>query len=316
MTGPVQERFLVTGAYGCIGAWVLRQLVDEGVDAVATDAGDDDHRLRDLLTDDERARLTLRKLDVTDAQAVDELFARLRPTHVVHLAALQVPFCAASPRRGALVNVVGTVNMFEAALQSETLTGSLVYASSIAAYAPETDGPPPLGPATHYGVYKRANEGNAGVYWNTAGLASIGLRPHVVYGVGRDQGLTSDPTKATVAAAVGQPFHIGYGGSTVMQYAPDVAAAFIASARTAAGGAHVLDLPGPSVDMREIVDVIHAVSGTSGLVTAEEKPLPFPPAVDPEPFARVVGSILETPLADGIKDTVDRVRLLSAASGQ
>ena len=51
-------------------------------------------------------------------------------------------------------------------------------------------------PTTHYGVFKRANEGNARVYYLDHGLNSVGLRPLTVYGVNRDTGLTSDPTKA------------------------------------------------------------------------------------------------------------------------
>ena len=46
-------------------------------------------------------------------------------------------------------------------------------------------------PTTHYGVYKRANEGTARIFWQDNNMPSVGLRPLTVYGVGRDQGLTS-----------------------------------------------------------------------------------------------------------------------------
>ena len=61
-------------------------------------------------------------------------------------------------------------------------------------------------PGTLYGVYKRANEGTAHVYWADHGVASVGLRPHTVFGPGRDQGLTSAPTTAMLAAACGRPY--------------------------------------------------------------------------------------------------------------
>ena len=48
-------------------------------------------------------------------------------------------------------------------------------------------------PSTLYGVYKRANEGTATVFAAERGVPSVGLRPHTVYGVARDQGLTSAP---------------------------------------------------------------------------------------------------------------------------
>ena len=63
---------------------------------------------------------------------------------------------------------------------------------------------PPLLPRTLYGVYKQANESTAKVYYQDHDLSSIGLRPYVIYGPGRDQGMTSTPTKALLAVARGR----------------------------------------------------------------------------------------------------------------
>ena len=51
-------------------------------------------------------------------------------------------------------------------------------------------------PATHYGHFKVCNEGNAAIYFQDFGQSSIGLRPWTVYGVGRDLGMTSEPTES------------------------------------------------------------------------------------------------------------------------
>ena len=66
-------------------------------------------------------------------------------------------------------------------------------------------------PIRSIGVYKLANEGVAGIYWQDWQVSSIGVRPSItVYGPGRDQGLTSAPTRAMLAAALGQTFRIEY----------------------------------------------------------------------------------------------------------
>jgi hypothetical protein len=52
-----------------------------------------------------------------------------------------------------------------------------------------------------------------------------------VYGVGRDQGMTSSPTVAIAAAVLGQPFEISFGGATVFQYAEDVAKTLLLASR-------------------------------------------------------------------------------------
>lgn len=313
------ERFLVTGALGCIGAWVVRQLVSEGVPTAMLDAGGSTHRLRYLLSDEELARVELIQGDITDGQTVLDAVRWHRVTNVIHLAALQVPFCKADPPRGAAVNVLGTVNVFEAVKQAGTVTGPVVYASSIAAYD-EADGGAvapahPAGlPGTHYGVFKRANEGNANVYWLDDQIPSIGLRPYVVYGVGRDQGMTSAPTVAMLAAAQGRPFHIPFGGRSQLQYAADVADAFIRAARADHRGAGVFNLAGPPVRMDEVVEAITAAAPeAAGKVTFDDTQLPFPEEVDSAPLAEAIGATHPTPLAEGVAATIERFRALTAA---
>ena len=85
----------------------------------------------------------------------------------------------------------------------------------------------PLTPTTHYGYFKCCNEGNARIYFQDHGLSSIGLRPWTVYGVGRDFGMTSEPTKAIKSLALGRPYHITYGGWQDLQYVDDVAEIFM-----------------------------------------------------------------------------------------
>src|SRR5205823_12805408 len=99
------------------------------------------------------------------------------------------------------------------------------YASSIAAL--DRDGGTAGPPTTLNGVFKRANEHTARIYFEENEIASVGLRPHTVYGVGRDQGVTSAPTVAMLAAAAGAPYRIPYGGACQMQFVRDVARAFI-----------------------------------------------------------------------------------------
>jgi nucleoside-diphosphate-sugar epimerase len=311
----VSERFLVTGAYGCIGAWTVHHLIREGVDVIGVDAGVDDRRVRDLLAADELAAARFVQADISDPAQVENVFG-LEPTHVIHLAALQVPDCRANPVLGAEVNVVGTVALFAAATAAGLRT-PVVYASSVAAFA-ELDGDgrapaePSGHPATHYGVFKTANEEGARVFWRESGVSSIGLRPHVVYGPGRDRGLTSAPTEAMRAAAEARPYTIPFAGRCEMQYAPDVAAAFIAAARASHDGATVVNVPGTSVSIDTIVaEIERAAPHTQGLIEVAGDPLPFPVELDSSAFAAVVGPLTLTPLSVGIAETIEHFRRLA-----
>lgn len=315
------DHFLITGALGCIGAWTVRNLVREGTPVVVFDLASDPRRLRLIMTDEELARVTFVTGDITDLETLERALDNHAITHVIHLAALQIPFVRANPPLGARVNVVGTVNVFEAVARRRDRIGSLVYASSAAVYdavdASES-GIVAHGAAGHpttlYGVFKQANEGTARVYWQDAHVASIGLRPYIVYGPGRDQGLTSSPTKAMVAAALGKPYHIPYGGRAAYQYADDVARTFIACARASFQGAEIFNLSGSVATMGEIVAAIEAAAPeVRGLITFDEKPLPFPEAFDAAPLEQVIGTLPFTPLSQAVADTIALFRERIAA---
>src|SRR5579871_3882629 len=98
------ERFLVTGALGCIGAWTVKRLVEAEVPVWTYDLPGSRHRLR-LIVDDERlSRVQHIEGDITDQQAFERAVADHGITHIVHLAGLQVPFVRADPVQGARVN--------------------------------------------------------------------------------------------------------------------------------------------------------------------------------------------------------------------
>jgi UDP-glucuronate 4-epimerase len=265
------------------------------------------------MSDDEIARVRSRQGDITALDEMERVLDDEAITHVIHLAALQVPFCRADPPLGARVNVFGTVNVFEAVRRRADRIASVVYASSIAAYDALEEGGGTVEmsgqPGTLYGVYKRANEGTAHVYWADHGVRSVGLRPHTVFGPGRDQGLTSAPTIAMLAAAAGRAYRIPFGGTSQFQYAPDAARAFVAAARAAADGASVHNLAGTSVSMAEVVAAIAAAAPDSaGRIEFDEVLLPFPGAVDASSFAVLVGGIPETPFPEAVADSVARFR--------
>lgn len=301
MTDP---RFLITGAHGCVGAWVAHELVKGGHDVVTFDLSAEPRRLR-LLLGGAVASIPHVIGDITDLAALERTIDEYGVSHMIHLAALQVPLVRSDPPQGARVNVVGTTNVFEAA--SRYGVEALVYASSVAAY--DLDGTLLGHPSTLYGVFKRANEAMAEVYYTESGVSSVGLRPHTVYGVGRDQGLTSAPTTAMLAAAAGMPYAIPYGGVSQLQFAQDVARAFIAASLSGVQGATVHNLPGDAVPVADLVSTITALVPDAE-VTHEETILPFPAELDARSFVVLVPDYRGTPLVDGVRMTIDRFREL------
>ena len=295
------ETYLVTGALGCIGAWVLKHLIERGETVIAGDLSTDPVRPRLIMSEAQIERVDWHILDITDGSAVEALVRDAGVTRIVHLAGLQIPFCRANPSLGAAVNVTGTINIFEAA-RAAGVKG-LAYASSLAALGPASDydtWPLPDDatptPRTLYGTYKVANESSAGVFAAEWGVGSVGLRPCVVYGVGRDQGVTADFAKAILAAVAKRPFHIRAGGLIPMQYASDVAEMFIGCADATVSDARVCNMRNDVIRVEDFVALLsNAVPGAE--ITYEtDADFPFPADLDDTGLRSILGTVPHTPL--------------------
>ena len=302
----------MTGIRGCLGAWTARALLDDGIEVVGFDLGDASHRL-ELVLGKDAGRVTVLHGDITDRVALDRALDEYAITRVIHLAALQVPFCREDPGLGARVNVVGTMNVLEAVRARLDRIAGVAFASSAAVYGPNDPSPAPESggarPSTHYGVFKLANEGNARVAWAEGGVPSIAIRPFIVYGPGRDQGMTSGPTLAMAAAARGEGFTIGYGGVVQYDYAADVGYAFARASAVVRDGAIVANFPGAVASMQQVVEAIEAAAPAArGRIGWDDVALPFPAQLEATALEATLGPLHKTSLAEGVAATVDIFR--------
>jgi nucleoside-diphosphate-sugar epimerase len=144
----------------------------------------------------------------------------------------------------------------------------------------------------------------ARLYWQDWQVGSVGLRPYIVYGVGRDQGLTSDIAKAILAAADGQPYHIQFGGEVGLQYADDVAKMFIGAARANYQGAAACNVRNDVVDVAEFVTILQEIVPGAEISYARSRPLPFPADLDDAGLRHILGAVPHTPLDAAIRETL------------
>eukprot|EP01133_Synstelium_polycarpum_P005246 gene5246-6070_t len=278
------DNVIITGGQGFIGSWVAKMLVKEKhYNVVIVDVKPDDHILQQVLTSDEMKKVSLIYIDISDTSAVLELVKHQQPAFIIHLAGLQIPTCRSLPVLGAQVNVIGTINVLEAVKQLKDQTGRVcpvIYASSAAVSGPSEDYDGPVQdnahhvPLTHYGVFKQANEGSARVYWMDHKIPSVALRPFTVYGVGREVGVTSAPTKVIKSLVFGQDYTIPFSGQICVNYVEDIAKLFIDLGRSKFEGAHV-----------------------------EGGKLPFPTEFTEETLVALLGSVKTTTPKEGIEKT-------------
>ncbi len=308
--------YIVTGGCGFLGTWIIKQLLDEGHGATVFDLQKNTARWEMILSPGEIARVPFRAVKIEETQDVLDAVAEVKPDGIIHLAGLQVPTCRENPVLGAKVNVLGTLNVFEAAKAARKvgIDMRIVYASSAAVFGPDAEYPEggvgddaALRPTNHYGAYKLCNEYSAKAYWATDKLPSAGLRPLTIYGPGRDTGMTSFPTRAIAAALLKRNFEIPFKGLTAYIHAREVADMFVRCVqKKSVEGAHVYTVGGDVVDMAGFVAMIErAVPGATKYIAISGGDLPITQRLDDAALRREFPGLLRIPLEQGVRETVE-----------
>lgn len=293
-------RVLVTGAAGFLAAAIVERLLARGAEVKLVDVRADPTLLVRRLGEQARA-LPFLAGDVADPAAV--LSAAEGIDVIVHLAGLLTPACAADPIRGAIVNVGGTLAVFEAARALGH--AQVIYTSSASVFG-RTDGTTPF-PETLYGAWKLANEGAARAYAIDHGLASIGFRPYVVYGYGRETGVSAGPSLACRAAALGEAYVIPFTGGAGLVHLDDVAEAYARAVFTARQGASLVSLNGVTATVHDIVAAIRKVV-PDARIRAEGPALPVVAHIEPHCTDVAFADFPVTGLEEGIARTIAAYR--------
>lgn len=311
------ERILVTGGYGCIGAETVRWLLAQTRATVVVVSRDvSPQRAQRLFENADRTRLKFLGLDVRDRQQLEEALSAHDITRVVHLAALQTPDCNANRDLGLQINLAGTQNLIEAIKTCRPSLRRFVFASSVAVYGPRSSYPGAKvsmlaepAPVNVYGVWKLAGEHLARLFSQETGIPTASLRPGVLFGPGRDAGLTAATTTAMKCVALGIPYEIPFRSRQDYLYAPDVGAAFGNAVMAPFSGYGVFTLPSHTVNTEEIIASMYQAASDCGLaanfqITAGTAEVPFICDLEYEPFVRAFPQTPHTPLADAIRKSL------------
>ena len=310
---------LVTGGYGCIGAETIKWLL-QNTDArvVACSRKVDEDRTRHVFDGVrwDAGRLEIVPVDVTDREGLAKLFANHDIETVIHLAALQTPDCNANRDLGLQINLAGTQNLLELAKTQASNFRRFVFASSIAVYGPRSKYPPgrvPMladpQPVNVYGVWKLASEHLVRIFHEETGVPTLNLRPGVLYGPGRDAGLTSTPTTALKHVVLGKRYEIPFRTRQDYLYAPDVGAAFAIAATSPYEGCGTYTLPSFTLTTEELVAKMQKASHTLGMhasfaIQVGDAEVPFICDLEYQPFLEQFPSAPHTPVDQALEKSL------------
>ncbi|MFE1849839.1 NAD-dependent epimerase/dehydratase family protein [Streptomyces sp. NPDC059489] len=303
-------KVLVTGGSGFIASWIRRELAARGHQVLVFDHQD----RRQQLADGEEFFLG----DVRDATTVTEAAAHV--DGIIHLAAvLGTQETINNPRPSAETNILGSLNVFEAATQYNL---PVVYAG-VGNHAMRLVG------TGCYTITKSAAEDLARMYnlYRDGGQITI-VRPVNAYGPGQSIAAPYGTSKVrkvlpalTCRALTDTPIEV-YGDGTQISdcvWVKDVATAFVtALEHTAENGATERPVEVGPVDSVTINDIARMVAEEAakhtGLTPVDIVHLPMRPGEIPNAVVKADVSTLQQigmtavnflPLEDGIRQTVD-----------
>ena len=243
------KNILIFGGCGFLGSWITKALLKKNLKITIFDLRIKTDLLKNLIGNDLN-KINFIEGDISDYEQV--LKATENMNYILNLAGLMTPDCSSNPSLGAEVNVKGSINVFEAIKKNNIKF--LIYTSSGGVYGNEDKYNP--FPETHYGAFKLAVEGMARAYFNESLISSVGLRPFVIYGPGREIGGTAGVTLACKAAKQNFEYKVGFSGKVGFVYVEDVTNLVERLIDKAPIGALTMNINGITTSVENFVSII------------------------------------------------------------
>jgi nucleoside-diphosphate-sugar epimerase len=291
------EKIIIFGGSGFLGSWIVKAFLKKGYSVSIFDLKIQKELLSHVVGNDIN-KIKFINGDITNYDHVQEAINDM--DHVINLAGLMTPDCSSNPILGAKVNVLGSINVFEALKKNNNKF--LVYASSAGVFG-QKDHYYPF-PETHYGAYKLAVEGVARAYLNEDGISSVGIRPYVIYGPGREVGGTAGVTLACKAAKQGDSYTVNFSGKAGFVYVQDVVDLVEMSIAQIPSGALTLNINGITADVSDFINLIKKNIPLSD-IGIEGDPLSVVDEIRGNEPSKTFKKFKYTSLEDGIKRTID-----------
>ena len=308
----MMNKILVTGSTGCIGKATVDYLISQGIERVygynrSTPSGSLPEGFQVV------------QGDISDTNRLRDVLRKIQPDVIIHLAALQTPDCQANPFLGMDINLVSTAHIFRAVAEEVKDLKRFVFASSAAVHGPRDLHPAGLvgpnalfAPPNLYGFWKTAGEGIAQAFHMETQVPTVSLRLATTYGPGRDRGLTSAPTTAMKACALGLDYKIPYQGREHYHYVKDVGAGFGEAAIAPFMGYDAFHLPGRTIEITKFCENIKQIALEMGIenpgiptVLDGSPTMPFTCDLDHLPTTSAFPKMKLTNVEDGIRHSLE-----------
>jgi UDP-glucose 4-epimerase len=312
-------RAAVTGGAGFIGSNLVDTLIGDGAEVLIIDdlTSGSAGNVAEAMT----AGAVLEQVDLRDGRRLRQVITAFAPRVVFHLAAqIDVRSSMTDPGRDASINVLGSINVFVAAVAAgvervvNTSTGGAIYGTGARIPTPETE---PARPLSAYGLSKRTAEEYGHWFRANHGLDVVTLRYGNVYGPRQDPTGDAGVIARFCSRALAAERPVVFGDGTQTRdyvYVDDIVSANVSAARAPLLHHDTYNI-GTGTEVN-VLELVAAVAQAAGIAQATFEPQ-FRPAragevtrscLDVSRARRDLGLSAPTPIGVGLASTLNWMR--------
>ncbi len=311
----MKSTILVTGGAGFIGSYLCEKLLQSNNKVILLDKfrGSKHNKIKQQNISDIKnyPNLTIADADINDSQKISKVFRNQNISYIVHLASsASVPESIIDPLKTAKTNIIGTISLFEKAVQFKIkhivfASSALVYGSK--AFLPMSENDPCISLTNPYAVSLRTIELMARVYNTIYHLPITGLRLFPVIGPRMRQDLFLPVLIRAVLK--GMPVKIYGDGKTTRTYTDiDDIAAGIMSSIIRPFGYQIINLGGINpISLLEMINLVERILGKKAKIIfmpqKKEEISHLYPSI--EKAKKILGFEPQVTIEDGIKRYID-----------
>jgi nucleoside-diphosphate-sugar epimerase len=269
--------YLVTGGAGCVGAYIMRDLLKQGEKVINFDLDMRQGIMEQVITPEAISGVEMVQGDITDFAHLCRTIKTHGVKTVIHLASLQIPASNANPALAMKIVSGGLVNVLEAARILDL--NKIVWSSSIAVYGPASEygnqkvrNDAHHRPQSVYGACKSLGEFLLSYYHKQYGVNGIGLRYTAIYGIGRERGLSSFTTEMIRKTAGGESYEVPFADDLIdWQYVEDVSQLTLRAAEVERTESRVFNTRGDVRPVKEGIEYLKKLEPGARLTPLQGK---------------------------------------------
>ena len=297
--------YMIIGASGCIGyetaKWLLENKPRDLVVTVSRGLTQFPGELENALHETG---------DISSIESIKSIIEKHKVSHILHCAALRTTECQANPQKARQINVGGTANVIQAAMQCDTVK-DFIFISTAAVYDQTgqreeniTEEAETSNYATYVATKLESEEMIKGLS-EKCNISFTSLRPQILFGPSRSlSGSTAGVTMCLKKAALEEAYTIPFSGRYSFHFTGNIGEIIGRVLTTPKKYSfEIFNLPGSSHDVEEFMNFANRQNNNNPVISINENTYPFAISISHKKYIEFFGEVPLSPLEEALTAT-------------